>query len=177
MAEFSITFCANWRHNGRMIAARPHLLAAAALLALTACGGERDGKDEPHAAPLGFELAMARVSSADTAAPNAPAVADLTPEELAARLKAGNVRLIDVRTDAEVAEGTIPGAEHIPLDQFDPASLDLSDGREVVLYCRSGRRSAIAGAKLAAATGQAAEHLAGGIIAWEAAGQPIKAPR
>jgi len=88
----------------------------------------------------------------------------------------GNVRLIDVRTDAEVAEGAIPGAEHIALDQFDPAKLDLSDGREVVLYCRTGRRSAIAGERLAAATGKPVEHLAGGIIAWEEAQQPI-APR
>jgi len=81
-------------------------------------------------------------------------------------MAAGNVRLIDVRTDVEVAEGAIPGAEHIALDRFDPAKLDLSDGREVVLYCRTGRRSAIAG-------GKPVEHLAGGIIAWDEAQQPI----
>ncbi len=88
-------------------------------------------------------------------------------------MAAGNVRLIDVRTDVEVAEGAIPGAEHIALDRFDPAKLDLSDGREVVLYCRTGRRSAIAGERLAAATGKPVEHLAGGIIAWDEAQQPI----
>ena len=165
--------------------ARSVLMCAAAALAVAACGdgrgtgGERDGPS----APVGFELAFA--GTADTAAPEtdpaapapAPALVDLTPEELAARIAEGNVRLIDVRTDAEVAEGVIPGAEHIPLDQFDPASLDLSDGREVVLYCRSGRRSAIAGEKLTAATGKPAEHLAGGILAWEAAEQPVEAPQ
>lgn len=104
------------------------------------------------------------------------ALIDLSPAELAARMAAGNVRLIDVRTDVEVAEGAIPGAEHIALDRFDPAKLDLSDGREVVLYCRTGRRSAIAGERLAAATGKPVEHLAGGIIAWDEAQQPI-APR
>jgi rhodanese-related sulfurtransferase len=164
-----------------MIAPRSTLLAAAAVLALTACGGERGGDSETHAAPLGFELAYAAttadVGAADTAAPIAPPLVDLTPEELAAKLKAGNVRLIDVRTDAEVAEGVIPGAEHIPLDQFDPTSLDFSDGREVVLYCRSGRRSAIAGEKLAEVTGKPAEHLAGGILAWEAADQPVTPPQ
>lgn len=164
-----------------MVAIRSHLLAAAAMLALAACGGEREGKQEPHAAPLGFELAFAATGddrAADAAtAPVAPPLADLTPDELAAKLKAGNVRLIDVRTAEEVAEGMIPGAEHIPLDQFDPASLDFSDGREVVLYCRSGRRSAIAGEKLAAATGKPTEHLAGGILAWEAAEQPVTPPQ
>lgn len=165
-----------------MTAYRPHLLVAAAVLALAACGGEREGKKEPHAAPLGFELAFASASTADggtaeASAPVTPPLIDLSPVELAERLKTGTVRLIDVRTAEEVAEGTIPGAEHIPLDQFDPASLDLSDGREVVLYCRSGRRSAIAGEKLAAATGKPAEHLAGGILAWEAAGQPVTSPK
>jgi rhodanese-related sulfurtransferase len=160
---------------------RPHLLAVTALLALAACGGERDGGDEAGAAPLGFELAYAATgddrAGGSTAAPVAPPLIDLTPEELAARLQAGNVRLIDVRTAAEVAEGTIPGAEHIPLDQFDPASLDFSDGREVVLFCRSGRRSAIAGEKLTEVTGKPAEHLAGGILAWEAAQQPVTPPQ
>jgi len=159
----------------------PALPLAPVLLALAACGNEGGGASERRkapSAPLGFELAMAGTAAGaddDAAAPVAPApLVTLTPEELAARLAAGNVRLIDVRTDAEVAEGIIPGAEHIPLDRFDPAALGPPDGREVVLYCRSDRRSAIAGAKLAEATGEPATHLEGGILAWEAAGQPIE---
>lgn len=150
------------------------------LLALAACGddaGASDGGRESGAAPFGFELAFAGTAGDGAAAPDAPAspapVIALPPEELAERIRQGNVRLIDVRTAEEVAEGTIPGAEHIPLDSFDPAALDLSDGREVVLYCRSGRRSAMAGEKLATATGKPVMHLDGGILAWEAAAQPI----
>jgi rhodanese-related sulfurtransferase len=168
-----------------MTNARFALLVTPALLALVACGGEpgeaERGGDRSSSAPFGFELAIAGTAGLDdgSAAPAAPApvpapVIDVTPEELAARLAKGNVRLIDVRTDAEVAEGTIPGAEHIPLDRFEPATLDLSDGREVVLYCRSGRRSAMASEKLAAAIGAPVEHLAGGVLAWEAAGQPLE---
>ena len=148
-------------------------------LALAACGGEQGGpggNSDTPSAPLGFELAMAQAAEPPTPGAATPApvpLVTLTPEELAARIKAGNVRLIDVRTDAEVADGMIAGAEHIPLDRFDPAKLDLSDGREVVLYCRSGRRSAIAGEKLAAATGEPVTHLDGGMLAWEAAGQPV----
>jgi rhodanese-related sulfurtransferase len=157
------------------------LLAPALLLALSACGddpgGSKSKRDAPSV-PLGFELAFAGTAGEADAAP-APLVplVPLSPEELAAKIKAGNIRLIDVRTDEEVAGGMIPGAEHIALDRFDPTKLDLSDGREVVLYCRSGRRSGIAGEKLAAVTGAPVEHLEGGMLAWEAAGQPVDKPQ
>jgi rhodanese-related sulfurtransferase len=151
------------------------------LLALAACGGDREApndKREAPSVPLGFELAFAASPGEDAPAPAAsPArLVPLSPQELARRIAAGRIRLIDVRTAEEVAEGMIAGAEHIALDRFDPAALDLSDGREVVLYCRSGRRSAIAGEKLAAVTGAPVEHLEGGILAWEAAGQPLEKP-
>lgn len=158
---------------------RPALLLALALL-LAACGETHKGGEKRDAPtiPLGFELAFAATAATgDDAAASAPAAApliDLTPTELAEKLNAGTIRLIDVRTDEEVAQGVIPGAEHIPLDRFDPAKLGADDGREIVLYCRSGRRSAIAGEKLAAATGQPVEHLAGGILAWEEAGLSLE---
>ncbi len=103
-------------------------------------------------------------------------VVDLSVQELVALQADGNIRLIDVRRDDEVAEGVIPGAEHIALGNFDPANLDLSDGRKVVFYCRSGRRSGIAGERLAEHTGETAKHLAGGIIAWREAEQPVDIP-
>lgn len=155
----------------------PLLLLPLPLL-IAACGGDASKAGErnkaPSSAPFGFELAMA--GAADDAAvplPEASPLIGLSPEGLAARIKAGNVRLIDVRTDEEVAEGVIAGAEHIPLDRFDPAQLDLTDGREVVLYCRSGKRSGMAGEKLAAVTGKPVEHLDGGMLAWQEAGQPV----
>lgn len=167
-----------------MMTARLALFLSPALL-LAACGELEqagEGRDDP-AGPFGFELAMAGAAAAandDTladsagAVPALPPMVDLTPEQLSERLKAGTVRLIDVRTDEEVASGMIPGAEHIPLDRFDPAKLGPADGRDVVLYCRSGRRSAMAGAKLAAATGEPVEHLEGGILAWEEAGLSLE---
>ncbi|MFN4239412.1 MAG: rhodanese-like domain-containing protein [Erythrobacter cryptus] len=149
-------------------------LLLSSVLAMAACTGEE--RSGASAAPPGFELAMAGLADGAQADGDERAsgqVIALAPKALAARLAAGAVRLIDVRTEEEVAEGLIPGAEHIPLERFDPGALDLSDGRAVVLYCRSGRRSQIAGEKLAAALGQSVEHLEGGILAWEAAGQPI----
>lgn len=159
----------------------PALPLGPALLILSACGETQTVTGERRETPVfpwGFELAVAGAgaSAADAATVTAPAPAPvlaLSPEDLAVRLRAGNIRLIDLRTDEEIAGGFIPGAEHIPFDRFDPAALDLADGRAVVLYCRSGNRSAEAGARLAAATGGPAEHLDGGILAWEAAGQPV----
>lgn len=156
------------------------LLAPALLLTLSACGDDTSdskGAREAPSIPLGFELAFAGTAGEAEQAPASSALVPLSPEELATKIRAGNVRLIDVRTAEEFAEGAIPGAEHIALGAFDPARLDLSDGREVVLYCRSGRRSAIAGEKLARVTGGPVQHLEGGIVAWEAAGQPIGKPQ
>ena len=139
------------------------------LMTLAACAPWAEDGDEEHApaTPFGFELAQAQQG---LAAP-ASAVIDLSPEELRARL--GTVRLIDVRTDEEVAEGMIPGAEHVALGKFDPAALDLSPDETVVLYCRSGRRSEKAAHMLAAESGQPSRHLAGGILAWRKAGGAV----
>ncbi len=85
------------------------------MLAVGACGGEsgEGRKGDAPAGPLGFELAMA--ATADDAAAPLPAPASLvslSPEELAQRIKAGDVRLIDVRTDEEVAEGAPSPAQN-----------------------------------------------------------------
>lgn len=149
------------------------LLVSFIVLSLAACAPSDEGKEDGARPPVGFELAMARTAGEAASA----SVIDLTPDELEARIAAGNIRLIDVRTAEEVAQGMIEGAEHIALDSFDPAKLDFSDGREVVLYCRSGRRSRIAGEALAEHTGAPAPHLGGGIIAWEAAGKPVFQPQ
>lgn len=81
--------------------------------------------------------------------------------------------LIDVRTPGEYADGHLPGARLMPLDDFDPGALD---GENVVLYCRSGRRSAEAAAILADHRGETTAHMAGGFIAWQETGQPVEIP-
>lgn len=59
--------------------------------------------------------------------------------------------ILDVRTADEFASGHIPGAKLLPYDEIDAnraAMLILTKDAPVVLYCRSGRRSAIAGDSL-----------------------------
>ena len=69
---------------------------------------------------------------------------------------------------------SIPGAVHVPLSTFDPSALPDPRGRQVVFACRSGRRSVTA-SQAAQAAGLAYDaHLAGGMLAWKAAGHPTE---
>lgn len=146
----------------------PVFCSALGALGLVSCAPSDDeGKDRAPKPIPGFELAKAKGTNSPEAGTN---VVDLTVEQLRAKLAAGDIRLIDVRTEEEVAAGMIPGAEHIAMSEFEPSDLNLSNEREIVLYCRSGRRSRIVGERLASYTGEPASHLSGGIIAWRQAG-------
>jgi rhodanese-related sulfurtransferase len=101
-------------------------------------------------------------------------VRDLTPEEVAAGLTAGDILLIDVREPKETDAERIPGALLAPLSQFDPINLPDPRGRTVVFTCGSGVRS-IKAAEIAQAAGLGYDaHLAGGLKAWKAAGLPTE---
>lgn len=67
----------------------------------------------------------------------------------ARQLVANGAALIDVRTPEEFAEGHLPGAINIPVDQIEHRSAEIGDStRPVVVYCRSGARSERAKATL-----------------------------
>jgi rhodanese-related sulfurtransferase len=103
-----------------------------------------------------------------------PTVRDLTPEEVARGLQEGRMLLVDVREPNETALERFPDSFLLPLSEFDPAAIPDPAGREVVFACRSGRRSV--SASLAAQEHGFAydSHLAGGILAWVAAGLPTE---
>jgi rhodanese-related sulfurtransferase len=103
-----------------------------------------------------------------------PPVRDLTPEEVARGLVENRMILVDVRELKETAIERYPGAVIVPLSTFDPRLIPDPQGREVVFACRSGRRSVTA-SQAAQALGLPYDaHLAGGILAWKAAGLPIE---
>ena len=101
-------------------------------------------------------------------------VRDLTPQEVAQGLKEGRVVLVDVREPNETAVERFPGAILVPLSSFDPATIPAPPGSEVVFACRSGRRSATAGLAAQEQGFAYDSHLAGGILAWKAAGLPTE---
>jgi len=102
------------------------------------------------------------------------AVRNLSPQEVAAELAAYRILLVDVREPRETALERIPGAMLLPLSMFDPAAIPDPAGREVVFSCATGVRSVRASEFAQAAGLPYRSHLAGGIVAWKAAGLPIE---
>lgn len=105
-------------------------------------------------------------------------VTDILPTELMQRIKTKHAGLIlDVRTPEEYAEGHIPGAINIPHDQLGSRHQEIATykDKDIVLYCKSGRRVGIAADVLQAAGFNKLLHLAGDMGGWRMNGNlPIK---
>ena len=101
-------------------------------------------------------------------------VHDLAPEDVAKGVAEGRYLLVDVREPNEVAVEAYPDAAVVPLSSFDPQDIPDSDGRQVVFACRSGKRSVTASLAAQAAGLAHDKHLAGGLLAWKAAGLPTR---
>jgi rhodanese-related sulfurtransferase len=99
-----------------------------------------------------------------------PHVHNLTPEDVARGLAEGRMVLVDVREPNEIALERYPAAVVVPLSSFDPAAIPDPQGRQVVFACRSGRRSVTASLAAQEQGYPYDAHLAGGILAWKAAG-------
>ncbi|MDQ6888032.1 MAG: molybdopterin-synthase adenylyltransferase MoeB [Gemmatimonadota bacterium] len=94
-------------------------------------------------------------------------VAELTPRELAERLARGDeVELIDVREPYEWEIARIPGARLVPLATLRQSVAAFPRDRDIVLYCKSGTRSATAARQLQAEGIRRVWQLAGGIARW-----------
>jgi rhodanese-related sulfurtransferase len=93
----------------------------------------------------------------------------------ATRLMNEEALMLDVREDNEWAVGRIPNAKHIRLGQLADQlpQLEKFKDKPIVVYCRSGNRSARACVMLKKAGFTHASNLAGGITAWEQANLPI----
>jgi rhodanese-related sulfurtransferase len=103
-----------------------------------------------------------------------------TPLECAQRVRAGEAILVDVREPGEWAAGVAERAMLLSLTdltshraQWQPF-LTAHTGKELLLYCASGGRSAIAARILASEGFRAAN--AGGLGAWIDAGWPVGKP-
>ena len=92
---------------------------------------------------------------------------DIEPKDLAQRLKGEPaIRLIDVREPHELQISHIEGAELIPLGSLASQMHELDSAEEIVLFCKSGTRSARAVELLAGAGFRKQRNLRGGINAW-----------
>ena len=93
-------------------------------------------------------------------------VPEISPSEFVARRDRGEtLTLLDVREDWELGVASVPNIIHIPMGQVADRLQELDRNKEVVVLCRSGRRS-LEVAKFLQQNGFRAVNLAGGILAW-----------
>jgi rhodanese-related sulfurtransferase len=94
----------------------------------------------------------------------------ISVEQLKARLDAGEkLNLIDVREPNEYQEFNI-GAKLVPLGKIQSMQADELDdlkGEEVILHCRSGKRSAVAAQFLETMGFTNTVNVEGGMLAWQ----------
>ena len=93
-------------------------------------------------------------------------IPEITPAEfLARRARGDDLILLDVREEWELGVASVPGIVHIPMGEVQERSGELDRGKEVVVLCRSGRRS-LEVARFLQQNGFTTVNLAGGILAW-----------
>jgi adenylyltransferase/sulfurtransferase len=91
----------------------------------------------------------------------------MTVSELKSRIDGGTAPLIlDVREPWEAAVCRLPGARLIPLGELPGRLAELDPAAEIVVQCKSGRRSAQAVALLHDRGFARAVNLTGGILSW-----------
>lgn len=98
------------------------------------------------------------------------------PAELVQRQAAGEkVLVVDVRSRAEFSAGHVPGAINLPHDSLTGSEPVLKGWKQrpVVVYCRSGRRSALAAGILERQGFTQIEYLGGDMPGWEQQGRPV----
>lgn len=98
-------------------------------------------------------------------------MADLTQEEWTEQLANDeNAIVLDVRTQSEVSEGSIPNALNIDIYQGQDVIFNLEEldkNKNYYVYCRSGSRSAQACAIMNQLGFENAFNLMGGILEWK----------
>lgn len=123
------------------------------LLAITACSSSNSKKDNSINHPSSEQTALLEKISAEDA------MKMMENEE--------NVLILDVRTEEEFSEGHIKDAVLIPDYEITEKAEELIKDKAttILVYCRSGRRSAIA-AKSLSELGYTTVYDFGGIIDW-----------
>ncbi len=91
---------------------------------------------------------------------------DVSPEKAQALIQEEDVKVLDVRTPQEFAEGHIPGATLIPLQELEGRLGELEKDGNYVVVCRSGNRSTQASEILAENGFTNIHNMNGGMSQW-----------
>lgn len=97
-------------------------------------------------------------------------MSEVSPEQVARE----GWLIVDVREPSELEEdGRFPGARHVPVADLNERAEEIPRDRPVVFACHTGSRSGMA-AEAFRMAGWDAHNLAGGIVAWTAAGLEVE---
>jgi adenylyltransferase/sulfurtransferase len=98
---------------------------------------------------------------------------EITPQELKARLDAPERPiLVDVREDWETRLCRLENALHIPMEELEFRTDELSPAEDIVVYCHHGVRSAAVADYLRRLGFARVRNLAGGLDAWARTVEP-----
>jgi adenylyltransferase/sulfurtransferase len=93
-------------------------------------------------------------------------ITEITPAQYIARRDRGEkLTLLDVREEWELKVASVPGIVHIPMGEVPNRIAELDRNTEIIVLCRSGRRS-LDIAKFLQQHDFRTVNLAGGILAW-----------
>ncbi len=113
-------------------------------------------------------------------------ITSLSPQEARQRAESGAALLVDIRDIRELQrEGRVPGALHAPRGMLefwiDPQSPyhkpALATSQQLVLFCASSWRSALAADTLRSMGLEDVAEIEGGFTAWRDAGLPVEEPQ
>jgi sulfur-carrier protein adenylyltransferase/sulfurtransferase len=107
-------------------------------------------------------------------------VEEVDPAQVSEHLGNGIV-LVDVREGTEWDAGHIPGAKHVPrgyLESRIEGAVGADRSQEIVIYCASGQRSALAAHTLKGELGyENVKSMTGGITLWKDRGYKVEIPK
>jgi rhodanese-related sulfurtransferase len=105
----------------------------------------------------------------------ASSVTNLSVTQFAEEIKQPSIQILDVRTPAEFAEGHLANSLNIDFESgnFAEEIKKLDKSKSYAVYCRSGRRSALAAAEMSKAGFHHILNMSGGTIDWTTAGLPL----
>ena len=135
---------------------------------LAACGGEgetietvqRDQIDQADTADLTTDLTT---------------LPDVIDVETAASLQSrDDVVIVDVREQWEYDEAHVPGVLFVPMSELESRVAEIPANKTVILMCHSGGRSGRVHAYLEQLGYETVHNMAGGIVAWQAAGLAVE---
>ena len=99
----------------------------------------------------------------------------ISPQQLQAKLTEESVTLVDVRELSEYNEGHIAGALLNPTSQLTTEELcNLARHDNLIIYCRSGKRSHHVAEKLITLGKSLVFELEGGILGWQSHHLPVE---